>query len=182
MHKVNVAKLNTFAGHRDPVYALQPSNKSNIFFSGSGDGMIVQWDMNKPDEGQLIAKLPNSVYGLYYHAENNLLLAGHNYDGIHVLDWENKKELASLHITKAAIFDIQSFGNRIFAACGDGSLVCINLERLVVTDQNKHSESKARTIAIHAGRGELAVGYSDSYIRIFDLDSLDVKTRMARAH
>ncbi len=175
MHKVNVARLTAFTGHRDCVYALQPSNSANIFFSGAGDGMIVQWDLNNPDEGQLIAKLPNSIYGLHYHTENNLLLVGHNYDGIHVLDWENKRELASLHITRAAIFDIQSFGSKIFVACGDGSIVCINLERLVVTDQNKHSDKKARTIAIHAKRGEMAVGYSDHYIRIFDIDSLTLK-------
>lgn len=175
MQKVSVAKLNSFTGHRDCVYTLQPSNQANIFFSGGGDGVIAQWDMKNPEEGQLIAKLPNSVYALHYHAENNLLLAGHNYDGIHLLDWENKKELASLHISKAAIFDIQAWGNQAFVACGDGSLVCVNLQRLVVTDRNKHSENKARTLAIHAHRGELAVGYSDHYVRIFDIDSLALK-------
>lgn len=175
MRKVNVAKLNTFTGHRDCVYTLQSSNQNNIFFSGAGDGMIVRWNQVNPEEGELIAKLPNSVYALLYHSENNLLLAGHNYDGIHVLDWENKRELASLHITKAAIFDIQSFGNHILAACGDGSLVRINLERLVVMDRNKYSEKKARAIAVHPQRGEVAVGYSDQYIRIFDLDSLTLK-------
>lgn len=83
MHKVNVAKLHTFSGHHDCVYTLQPSNQANIFFSGAGDGMIVRWDMKNPAEGELIAKLPNSIYALHYHPESNLLLAGHNYDGIH---------------------------------------------------------------------------------------------------
>jgi WD40 repeat protein len=175
MHKVNVAKLHTFSGHRDCVYTLQPSNQANIFFSGAGDGMIARWDMKNPAEGELIAKLPNSIYALHYHPESNLLLAGHNYDGIHFLDWENKKELASLHITKAAIFDIQSHRNKIFVACGDGSLVCVDRETLTVMDRNKHSENKARTIAVHARRGELAVGYSDNFIRVFDVDSLTLK-------
>lgn len=175
MRKVNVVKRSTFTGHRDCVYTLQPSPTANIFFSGAGDGMIVRWDMKNPAEGELIAKLPNSVYALHYHAASNLLLAGHNYDGIHFLDWENKKELASLHLTKAAIFDIQSYKNRIFAACGDGSVSCVDREKLVVTEKIKHSESKARTIAIHATRGEVAVGYSDHHIRIFDLDSLVLK-------
>jgi WD40 repeat protein len=175
MHKVNVAKLHTFIGHHDCVYTLQPANQLNIFFSGAGDGMIVQWNIQNPQEGQLIAKLPNSVYALHYHAGSNQLIAGHNYDGIHFLDWENKKELASLHLTKAAIFDIQSHGNKIFVACGDGSIVCVDRETLVVMNKNKHSENKARTIAVHARRGELAVGYSDSFIRIFDLDSLTLK-------
>lgn len=175
MHKVNIAKTKVFTGHRDCVYTLQPSNKVNLFFSGAGDGMVVCWDMQNPDEGQLIAKLPNSIYALHYHAPSNLLLAGHNYDGIHVLDWENKKEVASLHLTRAAIFDIQSHANSVFAACGDGSLVCVDYEKLVVIAKNKHSEKKARTLAIHPERGELAVGYSDRYIRVFDLESLMLK-------
>lgn len=175
MHKVNVVRRNTFTGHRDCVYALQPSNKPNIFFSAAGDGMIVRWDLEKPDEGELIAKLPNSIYALHYHAESNQVLVGHNYDGIHFLDWQNKKELASLHLTKAAIFDIQSYGNSIFIACGDGSVVMTDLVNKVVMNKNKHSENKARTIAVHAKRGELAVGYSDNFIRVFDLDSLALK-------
>ncbi|HET9054061.1 MAG TPA: WD40 repeat domain-containing protein [Cyclobacteriaceae bacterium] len=175
MHKVNIAKINAFTGHRDCVYTLQPSDKTNLFFSGAGDGMVVRWDMQNPEEGVLIAKLPNSIYALHYHAPSNQLLAGHNYDGIHLLDWENKRELASLHLTRAAIFDIQSHGNSVFAACGDGSLVCVDIEKLVVTAKNKHSEKKTRTIAVHPQRGELAVGYSDHYIRIFDLQSLALK-------
>lgn len=175
MRKVNVAKVNTFTGHRDCVYTLQPSGTANIFFSGAGDGMIVRWDMKNPQEGELIAKLPNSVYALHYHAQSNLLLAGHNYDGLHFLDWENKKELASLHVTNAAIFDIQAHGNTIFVACGDGSVAGVDLEKLAVTNRNKHSENKARTLAVHAERGELAVGYSDHFIRVFDLDTLALK-------
>lgn len=175
MHKVTVAKLHAFTGHRDCVYTLQPGNMPSAFFSGAGDGMIVRWDMQNPEAGELIAKLPNSVYALHYHAQSNVLLAGHNYDGIHFLDWENKKELASLHLTQSAIFDIQSYGNKIFVACGDGQILCVDGEKVVITDRNKHSESKARTIAIHAQRGELAVGYSDYSIRVFDLETLALK-------
>jgi len=175
MRTVNIARLNVFSGHRDCVYTLQPSNRTNIFFSGAGDGMVVQWDMANPEEGQLIAKLPNSVYALHYQPESNLLFSGHNYDGIHVLDWENKKEIGSLHFTDAAIFDIQSYGNKLFIACGDGSLVSVDRDQLTVMAKNKHSENKVRTIAIHAERGELAVGYSDHLIRVFDLDSLALK-------
>ncbi|HNC31367.1 MAG TPA: WD40 repeat domain-containing protein, partial [Cyclobacteriaceae bacterium] len=163
MRPVNIARLNVFTGHNDCVYTLQPSDRAHIFFSGAGDGMIVQWDITNPDEGQLIAKLPNSVYALHYQPQSKLLFAGHNYDGIHLLDWENKKEIGSLNFTKAAIFDIQSHGNRIFVACGDGSIVCVDRERLAVTETSKHSENKTRTIAIHAKRCELAVGYSDHY-------------------
>jgi WD40 repeat protein len=175
MNTVHVTKLQSFSGHRDSVYALQPSKDTHYFFSGAGDGMVVLWDSQNPDQGDLIAKLPNSVYALHYHSPSNLLLAGHNYDGIHVLEWENKKEIGSLHLTESAIFDIQSLNEKIYVASGDGMVTCVDLETLSVTEKVKQSEKNARTMAIHASRGELAVGYSDHFIRVFDLETLALK-------
>lgn len=181
MQKVGVKKLHSFSGHRDCVYTLQPSDREHFFFSGAGDGMIVKWDQRNPEEGELIAKLSNSVYALHYHNPTNLLVAGHNYDGIHVLEWENKKEVGSLHFTTAAVFDIQSFDKKLYAASGDGMVYCIDMEKLSVEHKKKHAEKNARTIAIHRERGELAVGYSDNFIRVFDLDKLALK-REWQAH
>lgn len=175
MKRVKVARLQTFTGHRDGVYTVQPSGSARFFFSAAGDGMVVCWDTQNPDQGELIAKLPNSVYALHYHPKTNGLIAGHNYDGIHILDWENKREAGSLHITKAAIFDIQSYESKIFVASGDGMIACIDLDTVAVLQQKKHSEKNARTLAIHEKRGEVAVGYSDNFIRVFDVDSLALK-------
>lgn len=179
MQTVKVNRLHSFSGHRDCVYALQPSKTAHQFFSGAGDGMIVKWDQHSPEQGELIAKLSNSVYALHYQVKSNLLIAGHNYDGIHLLQWENKKEVGSLHFTKAHIFDIQSLNENVYVASGDGMVSAIDLRSLSVIQKKKQSEKNARTIAIHAGRGELAVGYSDNYIRIFDLDSLALKQEWA---
>ncbi len=179
--KVNVEKLHTLAGHRDCVYTLQGSSDEGLVFSGSGDGMVVMWDLSNPESGQLIAKLPNSVYALHHHPESDLLIAGHNYDGIHVLDWQNKREIGSLKLTEAAIFDIQSYGPNLLVATGEGKLIKIDAKSLVVTKQVKSSEKSARTISINRIRGEVAVGYSDYSIRVFDLDDLEVKYEW-RAH
>lgn len=172
---VTVNKLQSFTGHRDCVYTLQPSNNPSIFFSGAGDGMVVMWDVQQPDQGQLIAKLPNSIYALHYHAKSNRLVVGHNYDGIHVIDWESKRELGSLHLTTAAIFDIQSIDNRILIADGEGTITVVDSISLTMLNKVNASSQSARTIAIHQSRGEFAVGYSDNTIRIFDLTSLTLK-------
>jgi WD40 repeat protein len=172
---VSVKKIHTYTGHRDCVYTLQGGNEPHVFFSAAGDGMIVAWDQRKPEEGELIAKLPNSVYALHHHAASNLLIAGHNYDGIHLLEWKNKKEVGSLHITTSSIFDIQSAGNEIFVAVGDGSVMCLDMDKLAITKKNKAFEKSARTMAIRQGRGEIAVGYSDHMIRVFDMVSLSIK-------
>lgn len=157
-------------GHRDCVYTLEGGPHPNVFFSGSGDGMVVSWDLSDPQDGQLIARLPHSVYGLHFHAASGQLIAGHNYEGIHVLDWENKKETGSLKVTSSAIFDIRSWGNNLIVACGDGSVLKIDLENLTVTNRVRLSEKSARTIDIHTGVQEIAVGYSDHFVRVFDYD------------
>jgi WD40 repeat protein len=168
MTSVQIQKLHTLTGHRDCIYTLQRASSENIFFSGSGDGMIVRWDLKDPESGELIAKLPNSVYALCRDPKRELLVAGHNYEGIHLLDWQNKKEIGSLQLSKAAIFDIQSFDDGMLVASGDGSLILVDLDRLMIVQKNQSATKSARTIAINPHNGDIAVGYSDNYIRVFD--------------
>jgi WD40 repeat protein len=172
---IQVAKLNSFTGHRDGVFALQRSPSANHFFSASGDGMVVMWDLGEPDKGELIARLPNSIYSLLYHEHRDVLIAGHNYDGIHLLDWKNKLETGSLQLTKAAVFDLQCLGDILFIATGDGTVLVADIGRLSVLTRIKLSEKSARTIAISPMRREFAVGYSDHFIRVFDADSYQLK-------
>jgi len=137
--------------------------------------MVAAWDLLNPETGTLIAKLPNSVYALCHVADNDVLVAGHNYDGIHLLDWKNKKEIGSLQLTKAAIFDIQSHQQFLFVATGDGNLLKVDSKSLIVTQQTQTTDKSARTISINHDSGELAVGYSDHCIRVFDLDTMTLK-------
>jgi len=174
MVKVQVSRLHSLTGHRDCVYTLSASSFQNIFFSAAGDGMIVKWDLDNTENGDLIAKLPNSVYALHAIPASDILIAGHNYEGIHVLEWKNKTAIGSLNFTTAAIFDIQSHGNHIFVATGDGTLTRIDLNRLMVIKKIQHSEKSARAITINQKTGEIAVGYSDNFIRVFDIETLQL--------
>jgi WD40 repeat protein len=152
------------------VYTLERSGDDAIFFSGAGDGMVVAWNLNDPENGELIAKLPNSVYALHYHRPSGYVLAGHNYEGIHVLDWQNKTEVGSLQTTRAAIFDLQSAGDDLYIADGDGVVTKVAVSTLSVIAKDTSSDMSARTISMHPTNGDIAVGYSDHHIRIFDRD------------
>ena len=180
MTQVQIKRLHALTGHRDAVYTLQQGTTPSEFFSGSGDGMVVYWDLGNPGQGELIAKLPNSVYALHYRREDEILIAGHNYEGIHLLDWRNKQEVGSLKLTEAAIFDIQTFGDRLLTVSGDGVVNMIDTNSLTVLRKVKASEKSARTIAVNETTGEIAVGFSDNFIRVFD-ERLVVK-REWRAH
>jgi WD40 repeat protein len=175
MSSIEVQKLQTLTGHRDGVYTVVAGEKPSHFFSGAGDGMVVLWDLASSQEGARIAQLPNSVYSLLYVPHMGVLVAGHNYDGIHLLDWKERKELSSLKTTTAAIFDLQVLGDDLFIASGDGALTVVNLNGLTIRSSQVFSQKSARTIAISQLSGEVAVGYSDNFIRVFDLDGYGLK-------
>jgi len=178
---VQVNKLHTFTGHRDCVYTLQPGDKPNLFFSGAGDGMVVLWDLQNKGDGELIAKLPNSIYSLLHLADKKLLVAGQNFSGIHLIDYQNKKEVASLQTTSSYIFDIQSFENDLVIATGEGTLIIVDLERWMVKKRITVSEKSARAIAINPATEEMAVGFSDFSIRIFSMGDYELKQEI-KAH
>ncbi len=172
---INVQKIATYKGHNDCVYTLAPSDRPSVFFSGAGDGMVVQWDLLKPDEGTLIATLPKSVYALHHHADSNLLIAGHNYSGIHIFNWGEKREVASLQLTESAIFDISSVDNLLLVGTGDGTLVTVNLRTAQLVDRIKLSDKSIRSIAVNRLLNEVALGYSDNYIRVLSLQDFSQK-------
>jgi WD40 repeat protein len=172
---IQVNKLHTFTGHRDSVYTLQQANESHLFFSGAGDGMATLWNLKEKNDGELIAQLPNSIYALHHLNEKELLVIGQNYSGIHLIDYQTKKEIASLQMTTSAIFDIQSLANDLIVATADGIITIVDLEKWVVKRRIPLSEKSARAIAIHKPSMEIAIGFSDHFIRILSAEDYQLK-------
>ncbi|TDQ18397.1 WD-40 repeat-containing protein [Algoriphagus boseongensis] len=169
MVKIQVNKLHTLTGHNDCIYALSEGSDPRFFYTGAGDGMVVEWDLDNPKDGKLIAKLPNSVYALEVDRERNLLIIGHNFEGIHVIDLNENKEIWSLQLTNQAIFDIKIFGNEILVGTGDGILVVVGIPERAVKKHVKLSSKSIRVMSIAPEKRHLALGLSDHSIKILDL-------------
>ena len=172
-----VTKIATLAGHRDAVYALTGGTGSSVY-SGSADGMVVGWDAAEPGrDGELLARVENSVYALRHLPALEMLVLGHNFQGIQVLDVARRQLVHATALPPVAIFEIvySSSRQRLFVALGDGTLAVLGgpdfrLQRLL-----RVADKSLRCLALHEGRGELAVGSSDAFTRILDLDSLETK-------
>jgi WD40 repeat protein len=176
MSQVQVQRITTLSGHRDAIYALDGVEHSPIFFSGSGDGMIVQWKFGE-EEGKQIAKMNSSIYALRHDPVSGYLLAGHNFEGLHLLDWRTGKEVGSIKLATAAIFDVAVFGNLAVVACGDGVVHVVDTRNMTLIKVLVASTKSARSISVNQATSEIAIGYSDNFIRIFRLD--DFSLRMA---
>lgn len=173
--KIQVEKLFSLDGHKDCVYNLVTGPSPHLFYSAAGDGMVAEWDLNNPENGQLLAKMKNSVYALDFRPEENVLLAGQNFEGVHFIDAATKKDDGSIQIPKAQIFDIKSHENRVFIGTSEGILYVLDFESREWIKKIKLSDKSVRTIAINEKLGDIAIGLSDNTIRILDLDDLSRK-------
>lgn len=169
MSKIQVNKLHTLTGHNDCIYALKEGADPRYFYTGAGDGMVVEWDLDNPKDGTLLARLPHSVYALEVDPKRGTLIVGHNYEGIHVIDLAEKKESWNLKLGAAAIFDLKVFGDELFVATGDGVLFVVDLESKAIKKHIKLSGKSIRVLAIAPSKKQLALGFSDHSIQVLDL-------------
>ncbi|GAA0878676.1 hypothetical protein GCM10009119_16440 [Algoriphagus jejuensis] len=169
MSKIQVNKSHTLTGHNDCIYALTEGSDPRFFYTGAGDGMVVEWDLDQPKNGKLIARLPHSVYALAIDRERNLLIIGHNFEGIHAIDLSESKEIWNLKLTDQAIFDIKVFGTEILIGTGDGVMIVVDAEKRAIKKHIKLSTKSIRVMAIATGKKHLAIGLSDHSIKILDL-------------
>jgi WD repeat-containing protein 61 len=173
----SVHKIATLAGHRDAVYALTGGPGSTIYSSGA-DSLVVAWDAADPTrDGELLARVENSVYALRHLPGLNMLALGHNFQGIQVIDLAGKQLAYATALPPVAIFEIvfSASRQRLYVALGDGTLAVLSLPDFGLEKLLRLANKSLRCLAVHEGRGELAVGSSDTLTRILDLDSLETK-------
>ncbi|MFK7899611.1 MAG: WD40 repeat domain-containing protein [Cyclobacteriaceae bacterium] len=175
-----VTKKAFYEGHSDCVYTLCGALEKDYFYSAGGDGNVVLWNSNKPEEGKKVAQVDSSVYALNFNQEKKQLVIGQNFDGIHVLDVENNTLVTSVSVTKSAIFDIYRTEKNIFIGCGDGEVVVLDSTDFTTVKKIKFSDKSCRTITADIN-GNVYFGFSDCMIRVLDAESLTLKKEF-KAH
>ena len=172
-----VTKIATLGGHRDAVYALAGGG-GNTVYSGSADGMVVGWDTADPArDGELLARVQNSVYALRHLPALNMLALGHNFQGVQVLDLDGRQLVQATALPPVAIFEMvfSERRQRLYVALGDGTLAVLTVPDFRLERLLRLADKSLRCLALHEGRNELAVGSSDTRTRILDLDSLETR-------
>ena len=154
MERLIVDKLHSLEGHKDAIYALIKDETSTKFYTSGGDGFVVEWDLNHLPNGNLIAKVDQSVYALaIYH---NILIIGHNYHGVHLVDRVNKKEILNIKISNQAIFDLKVKNHLLYIGLADGELVTINLKNNKIINRKHFLKERIRRIAFFENKIYLA--------------------------
>lgn len=175
--QIQVKKVATLKGHNGSVYTLDKGTAEPLFFSGSSDRFIAQWNLEIMQPEKFAANFPAIVYAICHVPEKKLLIAGTSAGSVHVLDLEKKEEIKILQHHTNPVFDIKYSiaANCFYTVAGDGNFAICSLETLSLIKIKKLCNEKVRSIAFSNTASEIAVVSGDCNIRIFDLHTTEEK-------
>lgn len=168
---IDVKKPDVLTGHTGSIFTLASGSQPYIVYSSGGDGAVVEWDLRQTQKGKVVAKVPASVYALHYDLANKQLYIGQNNEGIHVIDPQSLTVIKSLKITDGSIFGITTTTDKIWIATAKGELIVLNKKYEQIANISL-SEKSLRCLAVSPDGTQIACGYSDHFIRIFDTQNL----------
>ena len=164
---MEITRIDTFSGHKAPIYSLEEGREPHFIYSAGSDGWVVEWNLQKPDLGKVMAHIEGSVYCLKLDRLTNIFWVGQNFEGIHGVQIEDQSRVFSIGMSQKAIFDICFWDNQVWVAHDHGLISVIDRESQQLIKLIKSGDKSARTICL-VGIDKIAVGFSDGYIRVFN--------------
>lgn len=174
LKKIKTSKLHQYSGHKDCIYSLSPSLNQNSFYSGAGEGYVVEWDIENKADGKLICQVPRPVYSLLLLKEKKQLLIGSAQGNLHIVDLNVNKEIKNIEAHTLGIYDVKLHNNTFITTGGDGKINVFNAEDFTLLKTIQASNKSARTIAINPLLNHIAIGFSDHSIRIYNALNFDL--------
>ena len=123
MSTLQIERIDTFSGHRGPVYALE-NGVDSLFYSAGSDGWVVQWNLAKPDLGKVIAQINGSVYALKLD-DSGILWIGHNNEGIQGIQVADQTQAFAIPTKGLSIFSITFVGPNAWIGHNEGFITWI---------------------------------------------------------
>ncbi len=166
---MKIDRIDTFAGHRGAIYALSKGPESHLFFSAGSDGWVVQWNLQKPDVGKVVAQISGSIYAMVFDEESGILWVGQNFEGVHGILVADQSRIFSIQLPQLAIYSIEILDGNVWVGHQDGLITVIDQQAQAVKKRIKSGEANIRCFC-NLPAGNMAVGSSDGYIRVFTPD------------
>lgn len=179
---MHIKKIHSCTGHRAALYALAPSRDERHFLSAGGDGWVVEWSLDDPETGQLVASVETQIFSLLHLPEHNLLVAGNMNGGVHWIDWSDGLRTRNVQHHQQGVYDLLSVGEWLYSAGGDGLLTRWSVPEGRTVESVQLSNRPLRALAYAAARQELAIGASNGSIYLLDEATLAVRRTLPNAH
>lgn len=182
MPHLQIEKIAQLTGHNAAVFALGKDHAEDTFLSGAGDGWIVRWNLNEPENGRLIAKVDTQVFSLFLLPERSTVVVGNMNGGVHWVDLEQPERTRNIAHHQKGVFAIVPYQSYILTAGGQGMLTKWNRATGQALESIQLSNQSLRSLAVSTARDEIAVGSSDNAIYLLDAPTLQIRHKIPAAH
>ncbi len=182
MTNIQITKKAHLTGHKASVFALSQGINNQHFLSGGGEGWVVQWDLENPDLGKLIAKAESNIYALHHFPDQQLIVAGNMNGGVHWIDLADQDRNKDIQHHQKGVFDFKKIGDNLLSLGGGGMLAKWSIEERRTLESFQITNQSLRAIDYHQARNEIAIGSSDNNIYILDAKSWSIKHIIRNAH
>jgi WD40 repeat protein len=179
---LHIRKIHTCTGHNASIYALAPGRSPRHFLTAGGDGWIVEWNIDEPEMGRVVANVDTQIFALCRLSGTSRVVAGNMNGGIHWIDLDQPDNTRNLQHHKKGVFALLHTGNEVFSAGGDGFLTRWQAEEGRSLESLQLSYQSLRCLAHSPEHGLLAAGASDHAIYILNKATLEVERIIKEAH
>ncbi len=162
-----LSKLIEIEGHSGAIYTGMTFN--DILFTAGSDRYLVAWNYNSGKQLPFVVKNDYSIYSVN-QIDDNFVLIGDSNGGLHVIDYQLKKELKNYQQHKSAIFKIEvnPHLNHFYLADADGNLSVWDSQNFNLLLFLPLTIGKIRSLSIINEGKFLVVGAQDGLVRTFD--------------
>jgi hypothetical protein len=177
-----VEQIARLTGHNASIFSISPGPGDQQFLSGAGDGWIVEWDLENPELGRLIAKVETQIFSLTYLPQYHWVVAGNMYGGVHWVDLNNPDSTKNIAHHQKGVFGVIAVKDVVFTIGGGGVLTKWSIADRRTMESIQLCHESLRAIDFCPERNELAIGASDHSIYFLDASSMRLKKRLPAAH
>lgn len=181
MLDIKLKNYKILEGHKAAIYSISSYNNASTFLSAGGEGWVVSWDLEQPENGKLLATIEGNIFSCKYLKEQHWAVVGDMNGGLHWIDLESKKNFKSSQLHQKGIFDIKLIDKKLITLGGEGSMTAWDLESSKPIESLQLSPERLRGLAYTSKRNELAVAASDGFIYLLEADSWKLKKKW-KAH
>lgn len=179
---MRIAKRHTCTGHRAAVYALSAGGEPGTFLSAAGDGWVVRWHWDNPENGRLLASVETQVFSLASDQETTAIVAGNMNGGLHFIHPDKPEDTRNIQHHQKGVFGLHFLNGELFSVGGDGMLTRWRLTPARSAESLQLSAYALRCLDYCPQRDELAVGASDHHVYLLDARTLAVRNVLREAH
>ena len=136
--------------------------------------MVVEWNLNDPEEGKVFASVGKPVYSLLDIPGTKEILIGTATGHVHLVNSSQKEEERNVEMHRGGVFDMKLSNNLLITAGNDGAIGIWKIPGLESVRFLRDAFKSARCLSIHPSGDFFAAGFSDKKIRIYSTGNFEL--------